>query len=473
MNQRTPFDPPAPHEVLAGYLEDSPTPWHAVEQAAERLRVAGFRPLDPATSWDDPPTVGYVARHGSLVAWRWPPATGRDGLRILGAHTDSPNLRLRPRPDTGIAGYRQLAVEVYGGALVNSWLDRDLTLAGRVAVADPTAPGGVEVRLLHHRAPLLRVPQLAIHLDRDVEDTGLRLDRQQHLTPVWGLGDPSESTLREWLAALLAVAPASVMGFDLACADTLRPAVLGAQGELFAAARLVNLVSCFGGIEALARSDAADRPCLVVLYDHEEVGSSTTTGAAGTWFSQVLERLALARGMDRGALLASLPLTTMVSADMAHATHPNYPARHEPGHHVRLDGGPVLKHNVNQRYATESTGAAGFRLACASAGIHLQDYSHRGDLSCGSTIGPLVAAQLSVDTVDVGMPMLSMHSCREVMATSAVETMVDAFTAWFTLSPESAAATATSAASTGPAAAPAQAVAAPQRRPPSADRPPR
>jgi aspartyl aminopeptidase len=466
MNQRTPFDPPAAHEVLAGYLEDSPTPWHAVEQASERLRVAGFRPLGPAESWSEPPPAGYVAREGSLVAWRWPAGTGRDGLRILGAHTDSPNLRLRPRPDTGVAGYRQLGVEVYGGALVNSWLDRDLTLAGRVAVADPAAPGGIEFRLIHHRPPLLRVPQLAIHLDREVNETGLRLDRQQHLTPVWGLGDPTEGALREWLGAQLAVPPASVIGFDLACADTLRPSVLGEGGEIFAAARLDNLVSCFGGIEALARADAVEWPCLVVLYDHEEVGSTTATGAAGAWFTQVLERLALARGMDRAALLAALPTTTMVSADMAHATHPNYPTRHEPGHLVRLDGGPVLKHNVNQRYATESIGAARFRLACASVGIEPQDYSHRGDLACGSTIGPLAAAELAVDTVDVGMPMLSMHSCREMMATSSVESMLAAFTAWFAHSPGSAAATAASGAHADPAAAPSQAVATPRRRPP-------
>jgi aspartyl aminopeptidase len=435
MNERTPFDPPAAHEILARFLDDAATPWHAVELAAERLRAARFAPLEAAQAWDEVPEAGYVAREGSLVAWRWPNGVDAEGMRILGAHTDSPTLRLRPRPDRGLAGYRQLGVEVYGGALVNSWMDRDLSLAGRVAVAAPDAPTGVEVRLFHHRSPLLRVPQLAIHLDREIDTAGLRLDRQQHLTPVWGLGEPTEGELSDWLAGQVGVPSSRIAGFDVACVDTLRPAVLGRQGELFAAGRLDNLVSCFGGIETLARIDRLGWPCVVVLFDHEEVGSSSAVGAAGAWFSQVLERVGQARGVDRGALLAALPSASLLSADMAHATHPNYPGRHEPGHPIHLDGGPVLKHNVNQRYATTGPAAGRFRSACAAAGIDVQDYSHRGDLPCGSTIGPLVAAGLGVDTVDVGMPMLSMHSCRELMATSSAESMLAAFEAWFTHSP--------------------------------------
>ena len=435
MNERTPFDPPAAHDMLVRFLDDAATPWHAVEQTAERLRAARFRPLEAAEAWEEVPEAGYVTREGSLVAWRWPAGTAATGMRILGAHTDSPTLRLRPRPDTGVAGYRQLGVEVYGGALVNSWLDRDLSLAGRVVVAAPDAPAGVEVRLFHHRSPLLRIPQLAIHLDREIDTAGLRLDRQQHLTPVWGLGEPTEGELREWLAEQVGSTPPEVMGFDVTCVDTLGPAVLGRRGELLAGARLDDLVSCFGGIEALVGIDRPDWPCLVVLFDHEEVGSSSATGAAGVWLSQVLERLGRARGLDRSALLAALPSASLLSADMAHATHPNYPGRHEPAHHIRLDGGPVLKHNVNQRYATSGPAAGRFRSACAAAGIEVQDYSHRGDMPCGSTIGPLVAAGLALDTVDVGMPMLSMHSCRELMATSSAASMLATFETWFTGSP--------------------------------------
>ena len=429
---------------LAGFIHGSPTPWHAAEQAAVRLAAAGFERLDPAGAWPSPlPERAVVVRDGSLVAlFGWPGSTPAP-MRIIGAHTDSPNLRVRPRPDTGRAGFRQLGVEVYGGALTNSWLDRDLTLAGRVAVADPSAPAGVATHLFHHRGPLLRVPQLAIHLDRDMTEVGLKLNRQQHLTPVWGLGEPHEGDFRDWLAGQVGVAPADVLAWDAAAADTLAPARLGADGELLAAPRLDNLCCCFGAVEALiSHSDAAHSngahagattaaaPAVVVLYDHEEVGSTSATGAVGAWLAQVLERAAVAGGGDRGTLLAALAGSLLASADMAHGTHPNYPERHEPSHWVRLGGGPVIKHNTNLRYATDSRSGAAFRLACAAAGVAVQDYSHRGDLPCGSTIGPLAAAGLAVDTVDVGMAQLSMHSIREIMATADVEPMVGAFTAW-------------------------------------------
>jgi aspartyl aminopeptidase len=467
MSSRSPFDPPAVQHILAGFIQDSPTPWHAVKMAAERLRAARFAPHDPGGAWEDVAPMGYVAREGSLIAWRWPDGMGAHGMRLLGAHTDSPGLRLRPRPDSGTAGYRQLAVEVYGGALLNSWLDRDLTLAGRVVLADRDAPDGLDVRLFHHDSPLLRVPQLAIHLDREVNDNGLRLDRSRHLKPVWGLGEPTEGELRSWLASEVGAKASSVVGFDVACVDTQRPAVLGRKGELFAGSRLDNLVSCFGGVEAFARMGVTNWPCAVVLFDHEEVGSTSSTGALGAWLSQVLERLAFARGLDHTALLAALPTASLLSADMAHATHPNYPERHDAGHGIRLDGGPVLKHNVNQRYATSGIGAARFRLACSAAEVEVQDYSHRGDLACGSTIGPLASAGLAIDTVDVGMPMLSMHSCRELMATGSIEPMVDAFEAWLSIPPG------TLPAPTGPEGPSGQAVATPRRRNRPMEHPPR
>jgi len=427
-------------EDLANFIDASPTPFHASHNAASRLLDAGFELFDPASASE--PGARFVVRDGALIAWV-------DGtrplgpMRMIGAHTDSPNLRIRPRPDTGLAGFRQLGVEVYGGALLNSWLDRDLGLAGRVAVRLDTAdPGdttgvaasgiaGVEHRLFRSELPLLRVPQLAIHLDRDISSTGLLLNKQQHMTPIWGLGIPSEGGFRSWLAGQVEVRPADILSWDVACFDHQPSAEIGEVGDLLAAPRLDNLCSSFGAIEALiAARWSGTGPALIALYDHEEVGSTSATGADSTWLSRVMEQRALALGADRATWLASLESSMLLSADMAHGTHPNYPDRHEPHHWVRLGGGPVIKHNVNARYATDSSGAAAFRSACTQAGVPVQDYSHRGDLPCGSTIGPLASAQLAIRTVDVGMAQLSMHSARELMAVSDVAAMVSAFTAW-------------------------------------------
>ena len=290
-------------------------------------RVRGVRP-GPAT------TAGarFVVRDGALIAWVDGPDPGA-GLRIIGAHTDSPNLRIRPRPDTGTAGFRQLGVEVYGGALLNSWLDRDLGLAGRVAVR---SPDGVEHRLFRSDSPVLRVPQLAIHLDRGLSEQGLRLDRQAHLTPVWGLGDPREGDFRRWLADLVDTAPDDVLAWDASCFDHQPAGVIGAEGELLAAARLDDLCCCFGAVEALlALRWSGGGPGVIVLVDHEEVGSTSATGADSAWVAAVLEQRAAALGLDRSTHLGVLARSRLLSADMAHATHPNYPERHEPSHQIR------------------------------------------------------------------------------------------------------------------------------------------
>ncbi|CAN5470111.1 M18 family aminopeptidase [soil metagenome] len=421
-----------PADDLASFIDASPTQFHATHNAAARLLDAGFEVFESARAHE--PGNRFVVRDGAIIAWVDGAADSEVGplspLRMIGAHTDSPNLRVRPRPDTGLAGFRQLGVEVYGGALLNSWLDRDLGLAGRVAVRSADT-GEISHRLFRTESPLLRVPQLAIHLDREISERGLLLNKQQHMTPVWGLGDPNEGEFRAWLAEQVDVAVGDVVAWDVACFDHQPSARLGVDGELLAAARLDNLCLSFGAVEALiATKWSGGGPALIALYAHEEVGSTTATGADSTWLARVLEQRALALGADRTAWLASLENSMLLSADMAHGTHPNYPERHEPRHWVRLGGGPVIKHNVNARYATDSTGAAAFRAACEQAGVPVQDYSHRGDLPCGSTIGPLASAQLAIRTVDVGMAQLSMHSIRELMAVADVETMVDAFTAW-------------------------------------------
>lgn len=412
------------HDMM-GFIEASPTPHHAVHNVAARLTDAGFEEFDAARA--SQPGARFVLRGGGLVAWYDGHHPG-DAPRLIGAHTDSPNLRIRPRPDLGVAGFRQLAVEVYGGVLLNSWLDRDLGIAGRVAVRDGS---GVRQVLVRSDGPVLRVPQLAIHLDRGVTDKGLVLDPQQHMTPVWGLGVANEGDFAAWLAELAGVAPSDLLGWDVACFDTLPPALLGRDGELLASARLDNLCSTFGAVEALlALRWSGGRPGVIVLHDHEEVGSTSTTGADSSWVGSVLEQRAAALGWERANHLRWLESGALLSADMAHATHPNHTGRHEPNHWIRPGGGPVIKHNENQRYATDAVSAATFRLACEQAGVPVQDYSHRGDLPCGSTIGPLSSARMSLDTVDVGMAQLSMHSARELMATQDVAMMVAAFSAW-------------------------------------------
>jgi aspartyl aminopeptidase len=406
---------------LLTYIAAAPSPFHAVAEGRRRLADAGFEALDLASPWPDAPGRYLVARGGALVAWEVPDDAGPERrFRIVGAHTDSPNLRIKPHPDTGSAGWQQLAVEVYGGALWNSWLDRDLGLSGRAVVR---VDGQIEERLFHCDCPLLRIPQLAIHLDRDVNGQGLKLNPQQHLTPVWGIGPVEPGAFVAHLADEVSVDPGDVVAWDAMVHDLTPGELIGRRHELVSTARLDNLLSCWAGITALAGAGghAADAPVSVVcLFDHEEVGSTSSTGADGALLAQVLERTVLARGGGRDDLLRALAGSVCASADGAHATHPNYPERHEPGHLIALGGGPAIKTNVNQRYATDARSAAAVVAACDKAGVEPQWYAHRADLACGTTIAPNTAARLGIATADVGAPMLAMHSARELMATADV-----------------------------------------------------
>jgi aspartyl aminopeptidase len=406
------MDLDAARDLLA-FVNASPTPFHACATAAARLDAAGFTSVDEQDEW--PRGTGgrhYVVRDGSLVAWTVPDGSASTTpFRIIGAHTDSPNLRVKPHPDVERASAQLLAAEVYGGALFNSWLDRDLALAGRVALR------GGRLELVHVERPIARIPQLAIHLDRDVNSKGLVLNPQQHLVPVWGVGDGSTPSFRAFLACELGVDPADVLFWDVMFHDANPGELIGRDNDLVSAPRLDNLASCWAAVEALT-SDPSDAIPVVALFDHEEIGSTSNRGAGSSLLDSVLERITARLGGDRDDWHRAVAGSTCLSADMAHATHPNYPERHEPAHWIALGGGPVVKTNASQRYATDARSAAVFIDACERAGVAVQQYAHRNDLPCGSTIGPITAARLGIPTVDVGAPQLSMHSSRELMATA-------------------------------------------------------
>jgi aspartyl aminopeptidase len=377
---------------------------------AVRLLEAGYTELSEADRWPDQPGRYFAVRAGSVVAWNSGNADVSDGaFRIVGAHTDSPNLRVKQHPDRLVAGWQVVALEPYGGVWLNSWLDRDLGISGRLSVRDGA---GLTHRLVRIDDPILRVPQLAIHLAEDRKS--LTLDPQRHVNAVWGVGDEARSFVR-YVAERAGVAALDVLAADLMAHDLTPAMVIGADAGLLSAPRLDNQASCYAGMEALLAAEPRGFMPVLVLFDHEEVGSCSDHGAQSDLLSTVLERIVLAAGGSREDYLRRLPASLLASADMAHATHPNYPERHEPGHPIEVNAGPVLKVHPNLRYATDGRTAAAFALACRQAGVGLQRYEHRADLPCGTTIGPLASARTGIPTVDVGAAQLAMHSARELM----------------------------------------------------------
>jgi aspartyl aminopeptidase len=415
---------------LIEFIDASPSPYHATAEARGRLTAAGFTELGLAGAWPSGPGRYVVADGGSLFAWVVPDGAAPDtSFRLLGAHTDSPTLKVKPRPDTGSAGVRQLAVEVYGGPLVNSWLDRDLGLAGRVVVRTPDGP---RVRLVRVDRPILRVPQLAIHLDPGLRE-GLKLDAQRHLVPIWSLGDPDPGGFARFLAAELDVAPEDVLSHEVVTFDLTGGTLAGAEEEFVSAGRQDDLNCSYASVSALAgvaAEPAAGHVSALVLFEHEEIGSRSATGADGAWLGRQLERTVLARGGGRDDFLRAVTNSLHVSADMTHATHPNYPDRHEPGHWIALGGGPVIKVSANVNYGTTAMTQAAFLTATEQAGVPVQYFVNRSGVRSGSTIGPIVAAGLAVPTVDVGNASLGMHSARELSGTADIAMMIAAMTAF-------------------------------------------
>lgn len=398
---------------LCDFLAASPTPFHAVRAMVQQLDAAGYQWLDESVSWS--PVAGgkyYVVRNGSsLIAWRMGCIDLQAaGMRMVGAHTDSPCLKVKPQPEIHCQGYMQLGVEVYGGALLNPWFDRDLSLAGRVVYLDQA--GTMVSALLDMRRPVAVIPSLAIHLDRDVNNQR-SINAQNHLPPIlMRLPEGEPTNFRELLQAELGAqgrGVAQVLDYELALYDVQPPALVGWNEEFIAGARLDNLLSCYVGLQSLLLAES-EQPCMLICTDHEEVGSTSACGANGPFLRSVLDRLC----GDAVAVAQLMERSLMISADNAHGVHPNYADKHDAQHGPVLNRGPVIKHNANQRYATTSETAAWVRHLAAQAGVTVQDFVVRSDMGCGSTIGPITASEVGVRTVDIGVPTFAMHSIREL-----------------------------------------------------------
>ncbi len=386
------------------FLDRSPTPWHAVAAASERLLEAGFVQLDERASWHLESGVGYFVTRadGALIAWRQPQDVV--GWTLFGAHTDSPNLRVRPVPLIKRHGYFQAALEVYGGALYGPWFDRDLSLAGRVAIANE---GAVISELFDYKEPAGMIPSLAIHLDREA-NSGRKVNPHDELVMILGRADAADVLdLKSWLAVEMDRSVDEISAFELCAYPIERAAVCGLNGDFVMSARLDNLLSCFIATEALVRQEQAEG-VMVVLNDHEEVGSVSTSGADGPFLESVLRRVSLDTEFER--VRAN---SLMISIDNAHGVHPNYPQRHDEGHRPLLNEGPVVKVNANHRYATTALTQGVIEQAAERADVPLQYFSARSDLGCGSTIGPITAGRLGIDTIDIGCAQWAMHSARE------------------------------------------------------------
>jgi aspartyl aminopeptidase len=428
---------------LLAFLNAAKTPYHACALVAQTLRDAGYVELDERAHWQPEPGMrAFIQRAGaSLVAievGQRPPADA--GYVIVGAHTDSPNLRVKPQYQTRRAGIESVSIEPYGGLLHSTWLDRSLSLAGRVV----TEAG--DVVLIDVDRPLLSIPSLAIHLQRDVNTHGLVLNPQTQLRPLLTLAGNADDKERDPLKELILGALESAQGksagssltaFDLCLLDATPARFEGQHDDFITSGRLDNLVSCFAGLRGLlAANSTLDATRVLVLYDHEEVGSRSFAGAQSNLLGNVLDRLAqrLAPN-DPEAAFRAKAASMLLSADMAHAVHPNFEDKHDDLHRPLLGKGPVLKSNVNQSYATDAISAAALTTAAKRAEIPLQRYVARSDMSCGSTIGPIAAARQGIRTVDVGNPMLGMHACRELCASADVEPYVRLISEWYRAEP--------------------------------------
>ncbi|MBX2807200.1 MAG: M18 family aminopeptidase [Cellvibrionaceae bacterium] len=398
---------------LLNFLDASPTPFHAVATMVEQLEGSGFQRLLEADAWHLQSGSGYyfTRNDSSIIAFYYAPELSlQQGLRMVGAHTDSPALKIKPKPEKFTNGYVQLGVETYGGVLLGPWFDRDLSIAGRVNYRSQN--GELSSALINFQRPIATIPSLAIHLNRDANNAN-KINAQQHLPPLLMHGGEQTFAFSEQLRRQLQRQGVDdcehILDFDLLLYDTQGASIIGLEAEFIASARLDNLLSCYVGLQALLQS-SPDKPALLVCNDHEEVGSASACGAQGPMLDQCLQRLF----PDTEQRLRIVDRSMMISADNAHGIHPNYSDKHDKQHAPLLNQGPVIKVNANQRYATTSETSSVFKDICERHQLPVQTFVTRADLACGSTIGPIASAEIGVKTLDVGVPTFAMHSIREL-----------------------------------------------------------
>ena len=418
------------NQGLIDFLKASPTPFHATASLAARLEAAGYQRLDEREPWQAQPGGRYyVTRNDSSLSAipRGRRARGAGGLRLGATHPDSPCLRVKPQPELARQGYWQLGVEVYGGMLLAPWFDRDLSLAGRVTFKHD---GKLHSRLIDFKAPIAVIPNLAIHLNREANQ-GWEINKQTELPPILAqLATGEQRDFRTLVAKQLehehGIQVEAVLDFELSFYDTQSAAVIGLEQEFIAGARLDNLLSCYAGLEALLAAGDQES-CVLVCTDHEEIGSCSACGADGPLLEQVLRRLL----GDEETFVRCIQRSLLVSADNAHGVHPNYADKHDGNHGPSLNGGPVIKVNNNQRYASNSETASFFRHLCLEHAVPVQCFVSRSDLGCGSTIGPITASKLGVPTIDIGLPTFAMHSIRELAGSQDLAHLVKVLTAFY------------------------------------------
>lgn len=404
---------------LLDFIDASPSPWHVIKSVEAQLASFNFKKLDETLSWslesggryyvvrDESSVIIFVLGQKPLV---------ETGFKMIGAHTDSPGLRIKPNAATGVDGLLRLGVEIYGGPILATFTDRDLSLAGRVNYKDTN--NNIVSALINFDRPLLRLPNLAIHMNRMVNEDGLKLHKQNEL-PLILSALAQECLPQTYFSELLqeqsACEAERILSWDLAVYDTQKGAFWGAENEFYANSQLDNLASCHAALQGLLDDTVLENEATLVcaFFDHEEIGSESNKGADGSFLGDVLKRISLVTENNKEDFTRALAKSFMVSADMAHAYQPNFPLAYDPDHKVFVNKGPVIKVNANQRYSTESVSQAMFVDWCEQAGVPYQKYSHRSDLACGSTIGPITSARLGIRSVDVGNPVWAMHSIRE------------------------------------------------------------
>ena len=413
--------PPQIAQDLLDFIDESPTPFHATQNLVSMFCAAGFEILDENQDWHCESSKKYLVTRNdsSIIAF----TTGADitsGMRMIGAHTDSPCLRIKPKPELNKHGYSQLGVEVYGGALLHPWFDRDLSIAGRVSGVNKK--GELFNQLIDFATPIAIIPSLAIHLNPGANKDNTA-NPQIDMPLIIGQAEKLE--FKELLLDYCDDEAERVLDFELSCYDTQAPSFVGLRQEFISAARLDNLLSTYIGARALIDSKT-DRSSFFISTDHEEVGSASSCGAQGPFLRSVLERL-----IDGNRQLTQvIGRSTLISCDNAHGVHPNYPDKHDENHGPILNQGPVIKINAKQRYASNSVSSARFQYLCEKADIPIQQIVNRADMGCGSTIGPIIASELGIETLDIGAPQWAMHSIRETAGSKDIEYLYDALRAY-------------------------------------------